>query len=189
MIIKAPAIIRRSSSSEPEVQRVKGATVTGLDVIVIVEAIYNGPNNKSLGVCKPDQRITVAGGPYGQSLIDSGLVRRAGDEAPPAVSAPEPDIVAVENTAQTAVALQNALTQLAESNTVAEPDDGYLVFTDAVSATIARKVWDAGFRDKEGIAESYTLYGTAKLTEISGVGLNSAIKLVRWAGLDPEVTY
>lgn len=156
--------------------------MSGTEVIVLVEGVYNGPHHKALGLCTVGQRIRTASGAYTQSLLASGLVALPGREpvAPP--SEPPPPVVENPSAPMTleSVSLQ--------SEAVVE-DTGYQALQEAgINKTVAKLVYDAGFRTKADIAATYDAYGTARLTEIPGVGLNSAIKLLRWAGIDPGAT-
>ena len=62
-------------------RRIADQPLSGIDVIVMVDGVYNGPGNRSLGLCKSGQRITVAAGPYADSLVASDLVTMADDNS------------------------------------------------------------------------------------------------------------
>lgn len=191
MIISAPVLRRRGV--EPASPPVREATNTmmGVEVEVLLEAAYNGPNHKSLGVCLVGSTIRIAGGSYADWLIDQGYVRRV--VSAPAVHSSPQDVLAKRTETGNPLAVPTRTVVAEDGNDATPPKfeelnaDGWQVLLDAgISATQAKAVWDAGFTSKDQIALSFDQYGCAKLIDVPQIGLNSAQKLVRWAGRDPQ---
>lgn len=147
--------------------------MAGIEVVVVVESIYNGVNHKSLGLCKPGQVITVASGPYGQSLLNDGLVKRVEDILETLVNA----VSAIGTTPAPDVPIADELQ--AEENGAWE-----LLLESGITERQAKLIVAAGFASQEAIAKSLKDYGTSQLTEVNGVGINTALKLAKWLEID-----
>lgn len=166
----------------------------GTRVIVLRAGRYNGPRNKTLGLCDAGDLISVASGPYAQSLIADGFVSpydasledRVETFTKPATATVTvvADVVPAEKSGDGQPDPKTG-EKAAEPESDPEPSvdpDGWRVFLGAgVSETIAHKLFDAGLTGHQAVRDLINDAGAEALLSLQGVGQSTVDKLVTWA--------
>lgn len=134
----------------------------GKEVHVLVEGIYNGPNNKAQPLASPGDTITVSAGPYVLDLIRLGLV------------------IAAEDYQEQETPIQSSLDDAALSNKT-EPDPWDFWEEAGVTNAVAKTLYDAGFTSKAILVELCTANGLDGIIKLRGIGTRKANSILTWA--------
>lgn len=164
MIIQqtAPRTRRTSFAQAARNEKTIAQSALGRQVMIVVAGIYNGPNHKSLGWIEAGDLVTVAVGPYADSLIQDGLaVPFDGEVEIPSMvmESPSPSPQAEGPVA-----------------------DAWRSFLEAgVTEKVAKALTGAGIAGRDDLTMLIASQGVESLLSISGVGQSAVRKLAAWA--------
>lgn len=188
MIITPPISGKGGRKSQP-VEDTFYRDVPGVAVIVLVGAVYNGPDHKNLNngkECQPGDRITISQA-NAQWLLDHGMVRlpKAEDDQPiEAVGSPFLD------TFKEALIKKMAEVKAAKVDPVVIEDDPeeWLDWTPIMDAgvpeSIAKGLFDQGYTSKAKMIEAYNKRGEDALLVVVGMGPSRVRKVLSWLGIE-----
>jgi hypothetical protein len=159
------------------------ATVkTGVLVVVLKAAKYNGPNHKTLGHKEPGDVISIPVDAL-DFLVAEGFVQPYSETEPPM-----PDLGALSPSPDT---VTDGLEKLIDTLAPPTPEpssldpDGWKVFKQAgLTDRQAQALYDAGLSSKEDLADLLEVEGEEKLNAVNGITDAAVRKLVAWVKAD-----
>jgi hypothetical protein len=158
-------------------------------VIVLIPAVYNGPDHKSIHNGREipaGSRIVIATANV-DFLVGRGLVRYLTPEEDGSPFSPA-QTVDLPTAVKQLVAFAQTIETAAAQN-IADQEE-WLDHTPLMAAdlpeSVALALFDAGFVSKAKLHEVYAENGIDGLLVVSGIGRTRAIKVLRWAGVAVE---
>lgn len=138
----------------------------GKQVVVLVESVYNGPNNKAQPVAYPGDTITIAGGPYAFDLIQQGLVIAVEDYVDPSEVKKSP-----------------TGDQDEQSDLLLGVDGNAWDFWEAAGLTNAqaRTLFEAGFTSAADVIARCRTEGLGVIVALKGIGQKKAQNIWKWS--------
>lgn len=169
--------------------------LAGVAVIVVVGAVYNGPDHKNLNngkECQPGDRITISQA-NAQWLLDHGMVRLPTPEDDRPAQAVERPMVDLIKDALIAKMATSTSSVVENSGSVAEPlvEPEWLDWTPIMDAdvpeSVARALFEHGYTSKAKMIEAYRKGGDNVFLVVMGMGPTRLRKILDW--LEIEVRF
>lgn len=135
----------------------------GKEVRVLIEGVYNGPNNKAQPFASPGNIIMVAAGPYALDLIRQGLVIAAEDYQEPEATIESPPAEDESPAIKT------------------EPDPWDFWEGAGITNAAAKTLYEAGFTNKAILVELCTANGLDGIIKLKGIGTKKANAILTFA--------
>lgn len=193
MIITPPISGKGGRKSQP-VEDTIYRDLAGVAVIVVVGAVYNGPDHKNLNngkECQPGDRITISQA-NAQWLLDHGMVRLPTPEDDrPAQAAERPMVDLIkEALIEKMATLTSSVVE--DSGSVAKPvgelvEPEWLDWTPIMDAgvpeSIARGLYEQGYTSKAKMIDAYNKRGEDALLVVVGMGPSRVRKMLNWLGI------
>ena len=188
MIITPPISGKGGRKSQP-VEDMFYRETLGVAVIVLVGAVYNGPDHKNLNngkECQPGDRITISQA-NAQWLLDHGMVRLPTlEDDRPAETVELPFL----DTFKDALIAKMAEIEAAKVDPVVIEDDPeeWLDWTPIMDAGVpegvAKALFEYGYTSKAKTIEAYNRRGEDALMVVVGMGPTRLRKILGWLGIE-----
>lgn len=190
MIITPPISGKGGRKSQP-VEDTIYRDLAGVAVIVVVGAVYNGPDHKNLNngkECQPGDRITISQA-NAQWLLDHGMVRLPTPEDDrPGETQNQPLIDMIKEALIEAA--QTKIDEIAKSKVesvgeLVEPEwlDWTPIMDAGVPESIARGLYEQGYTSKAKMIDAYNKRGEDALLVVVGMGPSRVRKVLNWLGI------
>jgi hypothetical protein len=193
MIITPPISGKGGRKSQP-VEDTIYRDLAGVAVIVVVGAVYNGPDHKNLNngkECQPGDRITISQA-NAQWLLDHGMVRLPTPEDDRPVQAQDQVLleaikVGLVEASKAAQAKLDAIENESAAEPLVEPEawlDWTPIMDAGVPESIARGLYEQGYTSKAKMIEAYNKRGEDALLVVVGMGPSRVRKVLNWLGIE-----